>query len=114
MRIHQSRLGFALAALYFALVAVVAHDVYGCTNHSFPLVCDFPLGLVILPALPLSGLGLGEPSFRSPGPGAADVALLCVYAGFCAALVYLVGYAVERAYRGVRARLRGADFETTP
>lgn len=77
MRIYQSRLGLALAALYAALVAKVAYDAYGCTNHSFPLVCDFPLGVVVLPALPLSGLGLGEPAFRSPGPGASDIALLC-------------------------------------
>lgn len=106
MRIYQSRLGGALAALYLGLVAVVAYDVAGCTNHSFPLVCDFPLGLAVLPALPLSGLGVGEPAFRSPGPGASDIALLCLYAGLCAALVYLVGYGVERAYRHVRAKFR--------
>lgn len=118
MRIHQSRLGGALAALYLVLVAVVAYEVSGCTNHSFPLVCDFTLALVILPALPLMALldsfGVGEPVFRSPGPGASDVALLLLYAGVCAVLIYLVGYGVERAYRRVRARFRGADFETTP
>lgn len=118
MSIHLSRLGGALAALYLLLVAVVAYEVSGCTNHSFPLVCDFTLGLVILPALPLAALlerfGLGEPAFRSPGPGAADVALLCLYAGFCAVLIYLVGYGVGRAYHHVRTRFRGASFETTP
>lgn len=114
MRIYQSRLGLALAALYAALVAKVAYDAYGCTSHSFPLVCDFPLGVVVLPALPLSGLGLGEPAFRSPGPGASDIALLCLYAGFCAALVYLLGYGAERAYRRVRGGYRRAGYGTAP
>jgi hypothetical protein len=114
VKIYQSKLGGALAVLYLGLVATVAYDVAGCANHSFPLVCDFPLGLAVLPALPLSGLGLPEPAFRSPGPRAPDIALLCLYAGLCAALVYLVGYGVERAYRRVRARFRRAAHAAPP
>jgi len=69
--IFRSRLGIILAALYLSVAAVVIYHVYGCMRQGF-LPCDLPLGLVILPAIPLllllNYIGVRESSFTSPGP----------------------------------------------
>ena len=107
MRIFRSRFGIILAAVYLTVAAVVIYQVYGCTREGF-LPCDLPLGLVILPAVPLllllNYVGVREPSFASPGPHVLDLSLILPSVLFCAVVVYIVGAGLELGYRFVIKR----------
>ena len=107
---HRSLLGAILAALYILVAAIIAYDAYGCSGGNFPFPCDFLLALVIFPLLPLVALleqiGVGEPSFNSPGPHADDMAMMTLYVLLCATLLYLLGYGIEKLFRHLKPRIR--------
>ena len=105
MRIYRSWLGIILAALYLIVSGLVTYQVYGCTKIGY-LPCDLPLGLVILPAVPILELfhkaGVRYPSFVSPGPYPFDVSLILPSVLLCAVLAYVVGAALEPGCRFVK------------
>ena len=107
MRFFRSRFGIILAVGYLTVAAVVIYQVYGCTRQGF-LPCDLPLGLVILPAVPLllllNYIGVREPSFISPGPYVFDLSLILPSVLFCAVVAYIIGAGLERGYRFVTER----------
>ena len=107
MRTFRSRFGIILAAVYLTVAAVVMYRVYSCTRQGF-LPCDLPLGLVIVPAVPLllllNYIGVREPSFASPGPYGLDLSLIVPSVLFCAVVAYIIGAGLERGYRFVTKR----------
>ena len=107
MRIFRSRFGIILAVVYLTVAAVVIYQVCGCTRQGF-LPCDLPLGLVILPAVPLllllNYIGVHEPSFTSPGPYVLDLSLILPSVLFCTVVAYIIGAGLERGYHFVTKR----------
>jgi len=108
LRIYRSRLGVILAALYLSVSGLVTYWVYGCTREGY-LPCDLPLGLVILPAIPILELlhkvGVRYPSVGSPGPHAFDLCLVILSVLFCAVLAYTLGAVLDLGYRFVKRRI---------
>jgi hypothetical protein len=109
LKIVRSRFGTILAAVYLTAAVVVMYLVYGCTRQGI-LPCDLPLGLVILPAIPLLSLlnylGVREISFTTPGPYVLDLSLILLSVLFCAAVLYIIGAVLELGYRLVARRVR--------
>jgi hypothetical protein len=105
MKIYRSWLGAILAALYLLAAVLIAYDAYRCSGGSFPLSCDFLLAFIIFPVMPLLALldliGVAEPHLRSPGPYASDLLMVTLYIMICAALIYLLGYSIERLLRQI-------------
>ncbi|MGH9903710.1 MAG: hypothetical protein ACRD68_18025 [Pyrinomonadaceae bacterium] len=112
MKRWRSKVGAVLATAYTLLAAYVAYDAYKCTNPTFPLPCDFALGLVTLPAFLattflLALVGLREPGFsHASAPGPLDMAAFVVNILICAGLVYLLGLAAEKLLLALARRGR--------
>ena len=107
--IFRSRVGLVFAASYIVVGAIVTVYVTGCIRQGI-LPCDLPLGLVLLPAIPimmlLEKLGVESPSFQHPGPYPSDVFFILLYLLFCSVLFYFIGFVFEQAYGLVRRLFR--------
>ena len=102
MKLYQSRVGVVLGVLYLLLAAYVVRDelkstggggwmnLRGLAFHVVTLPSQLTLGIL------LEALGV-KVDFNRPGPG--GMAQIVLHIALCAALVYLIGYGIERIAR---------------
>ena len=102
MKIHQSRLGTALALLYTAVAIYIVQDELRNTDGGWINLRGMGTTLVTAPSQVTFGLvlaWLGVPRVNYSEPGFGSYIQLVLHVAVSAAAFYLLGYGIEWATR---------------